>query len=87
MTRSGLMGPPGVGKGTQAARLSGRLGIPAISTRDLFREHVCTSTPLALGVSALIAAGSYVPDSVTNAMVAERIREPRRERMTISPDQ
>ncbi|WP_291057763.1 adenylate kinase [Herbiconiux sp.] len=76
MNRFVLMGPPGVGKGTQAARLSRRLGIPAISTGDLFREHVRTSTPLGLEVSALIAAGSYVPDSVTNAMVAERIGAP-----------
>lgn len=76
MTRIVLMGPPGVGKGTQAARLAETLAVPAMSTGDLFREHVRTQTPLGLEVSGLLAAGEYVPDAVTNAMVAERLAAP-----------
>jgi adenylate kinase len=76
MTRIVMMGPPGVGKGTQAARLADALGVPAVSTGDLFREHVRAQTPLGLEVSGLLAAGEYVPDAVTNAMVAERLTDP-----------
>ncbi|MFB2599546.1 adenylate kinase family protein [Herbiconiux sp. P17] len=76
MSRIVMMGPPGVGKGTQAARLATALGVPAVSTGDLFREHVRTQTPLGLEVSGLLAAGEYVPDAVTNAMVAERLAAP-----------
>jgi len=76
MSRIVMMGPPGVGKGTQAARLADALGVPAVSTGDLFREHVRTQTPLGLEVSGLLAAGEYVPDAVTNAMVAERLAAP-----------
>ncbi len=75
MTRIILMGPPGVGKGTQAARLAVALGVPAVSTGDLFREHVRTQSELGRSVSALLAAGRYVPDEVTNTMVAERLSE------------
>jgi adenylate kinase len=76
MSRIVMMGPPGVGKGTQAARLATALGVPAVSTGDLFREHVRAGTPLGLEVSGLLAAGEYVPDAVTNAMVAERLAAP-----------
>lgn len=76
MNRIVLMGPPGVGKGTQAVRLAAALGVPAVSTGDLFRAHVRESTPLGLEVEKLLAAGSYVPDDVTNRMVEERLAAP-----------
>ena len=68
-----LLGPPGAGKGTQAARIGRRLGIPAISTGDIFRAHVAGSTELGRRARAYMDRGEYVPDSVTNAMVADRI--------------
>lgn len=71
-----LLGPPGAGKGTQAKELSARLGIPAISTGDLFRTNVGQGTPLGQQAKAYMDAGEYVPDSVTNAMVQDRIGQP-----------
>jgi adenylate kinase len=76
MKRVVLFGPPGVGKGTQGGRLAAALGVPAISTGDLFRAHVRNGTDLGKRLSALIASGDYVPDSVTNSMLAERLAEP-----------
>ena len=70
-----LLGPPGAGKGTQAARIGRRLGIPAISTGDIFRAHVAGSTELGRRARAYMDRGEYVPDSVTNAMVADRLTE------------
>lgn len=70
-----LLGPPGAGKGTQAARIGERLGIPAISTGDIFRAHVAGSTELGRRARAYMDRGEYVPDSVTNAMVADRLTE------------
>ena len=75
MKRVVLFGPPGVGKGTQGGRLAAALGVPAISTGDLFRAHVKNGTDLGKRLSALIAAGDYVPDTVTNTMLAERLAE------------
>ncbi|MGT2425555.1 adenylate kinase [Amnibacterium kyonggiense] len=75
MKRVVLFGPPGVGKGTQGGRLASVLGVPVISTGDLFRAHVANGTELGRRMSALIAAGDYVPDSVTNTMLAERLAE------------
>jgi adenylate kinase len=71
-----LMGPPGAGKGTQAKVISGRLGVPAISTGDIFRANVSQETPLGLEAKRYMDAGEYVPDEVTNAMVRSRIAEP-----------
>lgn len=71
-----LMGPPGAGKGTQAKVISGRLGIPAVSTGDIFRANVLEGTALGVEASGYIDAGDYVPDSVTNNMVRERLSEP-----------
>lgn len=71
-----LVGPPGAGKGTQAARLSERLGVPHISTGDLFRAHVSQRTPLGQDVARYLDAGQLVPDEVTNEMVRERLAEP-----------
>jgi adenylate kinase len=76
MKRVVLFGPPGVGKGTQGGRLAAALGVPAISTGDLFRAHVSNGTDLGKRLSALIASGDYVPDSITNSMLAERLAEP-----------
>ena len=68
-----LMGPPGAGKGTQAKVISTRLGIPAVSTGDIFRANVSEGTPLGLEAKRFMDAGDYVPDVVTNAMVRDRL--------------
>ena len=68
------MGPPGAGKGTQAAVLCERLGIPHISTGDLFRANLAEGTPLGQEAKKYMDAGEYVPDSVTNGMVRERLK-------------
>ena len=71
-----LFGPPGCGKGTQAARLKDALGVPHVSTGDMFRDHVSRKTELGKQVEALLAAGKLVPDDVTNSMVEERLGRP-----------
>ncbi|MFI8997557.1 adenylate kinase [Streptomyces sp. NPDC053542] len=71
-----LIGPPGAGKGTQAAILGTALGVPHISTGDLFREHVGGRTPLGRRAAEYLDAGALVPDGVTNAMVRERLAAP-----------
>jgi adenylate kinase len=71
-----LMGPPGVGKGTQAVALAAARAIPAISTGDLFRAHVRDRTVLGVQIAPLIAAGDYVPDAIVDGIVRERIAEP-----------
>ncbi len=71
-----FIGPPGAGKGTQASRVGERLGIPHVSTGEMFRHHVSTGTRLGQKVEAIMAAGDYVPDEITVAMLAERIAEP-----------
>ena len=76
MTRLLIVGPPGAGKGTQAARLTERYGIPAIATGDIFRENIRNQTPLGIEVKATIDAGDYVPDTLTNALVTSRLEEP-----------
>ncbi|GAA0297583.1 adenylate kinase [Kineococcus aurantiacus] len=76
MTRLVLLGPPGAGKGTQAALLAARLQVPAISTGDIFRANVAGRTELGLTVERYLDAGEYVPDSVTNAMVRDRLAQP-----------
>jgi len=68
-----LMGPPGAGKGTQAARLAERLHVPAVSTGDIFRANVSAGTPLGVSAKGYLDAGEYVPDEVTNAMVRDRL--------------
>jgi len=74
-TRLLLIGPPGAGKGTQAAILAQTYSIPAISTGDMFRANVKNETPLGLEVKAIMERGEYVPDSLTNAIVADRLNE------------
>ncbi|MBP2645210.1 MAG: adk [Firmicutes bacterium] len=68
-----LMGPPGAGKGTQAAKLVDRFSIPHISTGDMFRAAVKEGTPLGLKAKEFMDAGQLVPDSVTIGIVKERL--------------
>ncbi|WP_104083768.1 adenylate kinase [Cryobacterium sp. Y11] len=75
MTRLLLIGPPGAGKGTQATRLALAFDVPAISTGDIFRYNVTNNTPLGARVKSFMDAGAYVPDSLTNAIVADRLEE------------
>ena len=70
-----ILGPPGAGKGTQAARLAEHLGIPAISTGDIFRSNIKNGTPLGKQVQEILASGGYVPDEVTNAIVRDRLHQ------------
>jgi adenylate kinase len=71
-----LLGPPGAGKGTQAEVIADRLGIPAISTGDIFRANVSGKTELGLKVKTFLDAGDLVPDEITVAMVKDRLAEP-----------
>ncbi|GAB3752949.1 adenylate kinase [Zhihengliuella somnathii] len=75
MTRLLIVGPPGSGKGTQAERISEKLGVVAISTGDIFRANVKGGTPLGLEAKKYIDAGDFVPDSVTNNMVRDRLAQ------------
>ncbi|MCU1443375.1 MAG: adenylate kinase [Cryobacterium sp.] len=70
-----IIGPPGAGKGTQARFISDMFGIPDISTGDIFRYHIKNETPLGLQVKAIVDAGDYVPDSLTNEIVTERLKD------------
>ena len=76
MTRLINLGPPAAGKATQPARIPERLGIPAISTGDIFRNNIKNETPLGLQVKEILASGAYVPDEVTNAIVRDRLGQP-----------
>lgn len=71
-----LLGPPGAGKGTQAAILSEKLGVPHISTGDLFRANIGQATPLGLEAKKYLDAGDLVPSEITNNMVKARVGEP-----------
>jgi adenylate kinase len=71
-----LLGPPGAGKGTQAAILSEKLGVPHISTGDLFRANIGQETPLGLEAKKYLDAGDLVPSEITNNMVKARVAEP-----------
>jgi adenylate kinase len=73
MSRFLLIGPPGAGKGTQAARLAESYGIPAISTGDIFRFNVKNETELGKLAKSFMDRGEYVPDSVTNDLVRDRL--------------
>jgi adenylate kinase len=70
-----LMGPPGAGKGTQAKVVASRLGVPAVSTGDIFRANVSEGTPLGLEAKRYMDAGDYVPDEITNGMVRDRLAQ------------
>jgi adenylate kinase len=70
-----MMGPQGVGKGTQAALLAERLGVVTISTGDLFRGHVAAGDEMGMRVQSYTARGELVPDEVTNEIVRQRLAE------------
>jgi len=71
-----IVGPPGSGKGTQATFVADAFDIPAISTGDIFRHHITHQTELGVRVKAIVDAGDYVPDDLTNQLVAARLSEP-----------
>jgi adenylate kinase len=74
--RAVLLGPPGAGKGTQAQVIAGELGVPAISTGDIFRANVSGHTELGQQAKIYMDAGDLVPDEITVAMVKDRLTEP-----------
>lgn len=69
-----IVGPPGAGKGTQAARIADNYFVPWISTGDIFRANIKAGTQLGHRVSQLIEQGKLVPDDLTNEIVADRLR-------------
>jgi len=71
-----LLGPPGVGKGTQATRLSGAIGVPHLSTGDLLRSAVAARTPLGLQADEQIRAGRLVPDPIVLDILRDRLARP-----------
>jgi adenylate kinase len=71
-----LLGPPGAGKGTQAQVIAEQLGVPAISTGDIFRANVSGQTELGQKAKEFMDAGDLVPDEITVAMVKDRLEEP-----------
>ncbi|WP_319445703.1 MULTISPECIES: adenylate kinase [unclassified Mycobacterium] len=70
-----LLGPPGAGKGTQAEKLVEKLGIPQVSTGDLFRHNISTGTKLGLEAKKYLDAGDLVPATLTNALVDDRLND------------
>jgi adenylate kinase len=71
-----LLGPPGAGKGTQAAKLAEKLEIPHLSTGDLFRENIGNGTELGLKAKSYLDAGDLVPSELTNELVDDRLSNP-----------
>jgi adenylate kinase len=71
-----LLGPPGAGKGTQAEKLAEKLGIPQISTGELFRRNIENGTKLGLEAKRYLDAGDLVPSDLTNQLVDDRLDEP-----------
>ena len=71
-----LLGPPGAGKGTQAAFICGRYGIPQISTGDMLRAAVKAGTPLGLAAKRVMDAGQLVSDDIIIGLVRERLNAP-----------
>lgn len=71
-----LLGAPGAGKGTQAAKMVDAFGLPHISTGDIFRKAVADATPLGLEAKRYMDAGELVPDEVTIGIVKERLAQP-----------
>lgn len=71
-----LLGPPGAGKGTQAVKLAEKLGVPQISTGELFRSNISEGTELGLEAKRYLDAGDLVPSELTNKLVDDRLDEP-----------
>lgn len=71
-----IFGPQGAGKGTQAKMLSRHYRIPHVSTGDMFRANIKASTASGLKITAIVASGQLVPDTLTQYMVADRLRQP-----------
>ncbi|MBV8790114.1 MAG: adenylate kinase [Mycobacterium sp.] len=71
-----LLGPPGAGKGTQAEKLEEKLGIPQISTGELFRKNIGDGTKLGLEAKRYLDAGDLVPSELTNQLVDDRLNDP-----------
>ena len=71
-----LLGPPGVGKGTQAKILVEQLGIPQLSTGDILRSAIANKTPLGVQAKAIVDRGDLVSDEIVNGIVSERIDQP-----------
>lgn len=71
-----LLGPPGAGKGTQAQKLAEKLGIPQVSTGDLFRHNITHGTKLGLEAKRYLDAGDLVPSDLTNELVEDRLGDP-----------
>ena len=69
-----IIGAPGAGKGTQAARIAERYQVPAISTGDIFRANITAGTQLGQRVQSLIEKGQLVPDELTNEIVSDRLQ-------------
>jgi adenylate kinase len=70
-----LLGPPGAGKGTQAQKLAEKLGIPHISTGDLFRDNISKATELGLEAKKYLDSGDLVPATLTNRLVEDRLND------------
>jgi adenylate kinase len=68
-----IVGPPGAGKGTQAKLIASTFGIPAVSTGDIFRDNIKNGTELGQQVQSIVSSGGYVPDSLTNEIVRDRL--------------
>ena len=75
MSRLLIVGPPGAGKGTQAALITTTYGIPDVSTGDIFRANIKNETPLGVQVKAILDRGEYVSDELTNNLVKSRLEE------------
>ena len=71
-----LLGPPGAGKGTQAARLGHDLALPHISTGDLFRDNLARNSELGLKAKAFMDSGKLVPDALVQGMLFDRVSKP-----------
>ena len=71
-----LLGPPGAGKGTQAARLIAERGLVQLSTGDMLREAIKTQSPVGLRAKSIMEAGELVPDEVVNELIANRLDLP-----------
>jgi adenylate kinase len=69
-----FLGPPGAGKGTQAARLAEHLGIPRISTGDMLRDAIAAGTPVGKQVGPIMEKGGLVPDDLLDKIISERLR-------------